>query len=210
MKLIAPSRISRRLGERFFFKAERDATAKSASVRRPYPPGMHSKRRRRTSSEFGIELAEKQKLRYSYGLSDGAMKSVVARAIRRAGKQKTRTAALIELLELRLDNAVWRMGLASSRRIARQLVSHGHILVNGRRVTASSMLLKPGDTVSIRAASRSNPVFDGLEIKMKKYQPPEWVRLDPEAASGTVARLPREEDALTSYNLPKVIEYYSR
>src|SRR3989344_5745769 len=102
MKLIMPSRVSRRLGERFFFKAERDASPKSASVRRPYVPGVHGKkRRRRNVSEFGIELAEKQKVRYLYGLNNSALKTYVGEATRMARREKTKTAALLELLERR-------------------------------------------------------------------------------------------------------------
>ncbi len=211
MKLIMPSRVSRRLQERFFFKAERDATSKSASVRRPYPPGMHGKRRgRRTSSEFALELAEKQKVRYAYGLSDRALKAAVRAATAMASGGKTKTQALLELLERRLDNAIYRLGLAPSRRIARQLASHGHVLVNGRRVRVASRALKPGDAVAIREASRTHPAFDGLEIRLKKHQPPAWLGLDPATTTGSVVRLPGEEDNPASYNLAKVIEYYSR
>lgn len=211
MKLIMPSRVSRRLGERFFFKAERDAGPKSATIRRPYVPGMHGKkRRRRNASEFGIELAEKQKVRYFYGLSNSALKIYASEATRMAGKGKTKTAALLELLERRLDSVVYRLGFTPSRRIARQVVGHGHIFVNGRRATIASRRARLGDRISIREASRSKAPFEGLTIRLKKYQPPEWLRVDPEAAEGSVVRLPLESDNLISYNLSKVIEFYSR
>lgn len=210
MKLIMPSRVSRRLGERFFFKAERDATAKSAMIRRPYPPGAHGKRRRRGASEFGVELAEKQKVRHLYGLSDGALKRSVRGATRMAGRGKTKTAAFLELLERRLDNVVYRLGLVPSRRIARQAVGHGHILVNGRRVRVASRLLRSGDRIAIREGSRSQPIFEGLHIRLRKHQPPPWLRVDPEALEGSVVRPPLESDGIISYNLSKVIEFYSR
>ncbi len=210
MKLIMPSRVSRRLGERFFFKVERDATAKSAMIRRPYPPGMHVKRRRRGASEFGVELAEKQKVRHLYGLSDTALKRAVHDASRMAGRGRTKTAAFLELLERRLDNVVYRLGLVPSRRIARQTVGHGHILVNGRRVRTASRLVRSGDRISVREGSRGQPLFDGLAIRLKKHQPPPWLRVAPEALEGTVERLPLESDTVVSYNLSKVIEYYSR
>lgn len=181
-------------------------------VRRPYPPGMHGKRRRRGSSEFGVELVEKQKVRYFYGVSDGALKAVVREATRmaKAARGKTKTSALLELLERRLDNVVFRLGLTPSRRIARQLIAHGHFLVNGHRVNVPSRLLGVGDKISIREASRQKPIFEGLAVRWKKYEPPAFLRIDPERAEGSVLRLPLEADNLLTYNLSKVIEFYSR
>ena len=210
MKLIMPSRISRRLGERFFFKAERDAMQKSAMIRRPYPPGMHGKKRRRTGSEFALELAEKQKVRHCYGITNTALGNYVREATRMARRNKTKTSALLGLLEYRLDNTVHRLGLAASRRIARQMVGHGHIFVNGRRATIPSRALRPGDRIHVREASRGMQIFEGLAIRLKKYQPPEWLRVDAEKAEGEIARMPLESDNLISYNLSKVIEFYSR
>ena len=209
MKLYTPSRISRRLGERFFFKAERDSSPKSASVRRPYPPGVHGKRRgRRGFSDFGVRLQEKLKVRYLYGLSDTVLKKYVRRAERAA--KKTKGQALLEMLETRLDNAVYRLGLAPSRRVARQLVSHGHILLNQKSVRTASHLVRPGDRISIRESSRHSPVFEEVQLRLKKYQPPEWLALMAEEAMGEVKRFPLEADRLISQNLDRVIEFYSR
>lgn len=209
MKLYAPSRISRRLGENLFFKAERDASPKSAYLRRPSPPGMHTRsRRRRSTSEFAAELIEKQKLRHRYGLSDTALKGYARQASRAVGKTKTQ--ALAEILERRLDNVVYRLGLAPSRRIARQLVSHGHIQLNERRVRTASHRVRPGDRISVREPSRSTALFEGLAIRLKKYQPPEWLAVMPEEFRGEVRRLPADEDNAVTQNLSKVIEYYSR
>ncbi len=206
MKLITPSRISRRLGGRFFFKAERDATPKSAEVRRPYPPGAQGKKSRRGSSEFGAELAEKQKIRYLYGLSDSALK----RYVRMSQRTKAKTQVLSELLERRLDNVVFRLGLALSRRIARQVVSHGHIAVNGRTVRIASSLVASGDRISVREASRGLALFSGLPLRLKKHQAPDWLLITSTDGSGEVKRMPREEDNPTPHNVSKVIEYYSR
>ncbi|MEK7465123.1 MAG: 30S ribosomal protein S4 [Patescibacteria group bacterium] len=203
-----PSRISRRLGEKFFFKAERDSSPKSAMVRRPYPPGMHGKRRRRSASEFGAELAEKQKIRYLYGLSDAALARVIREASRVRGRTKTQ--ALVELLERRLDNVVFRLGLAPSRRIARHLVSYGHITVHGRRVRSPGLLVRPGDQIGIRPESRGGGLFEGLASRLKKHEPPAWLLLRHAEEAGEVKRLPQEADELLTYNLSKVIEYYSR
>ena len=210
MKLYAPSRVSRRLGEKFFFKAIRDFTPKSAMIRRPYPPGLHGKRgaRRSGSSEFGAELKEKQKVRYTYGVSDAMLKKYVRAAAKAKGKTKTQ--ALFEKLEQRIDNVVFRLGLAASRRIARQLVNHRHISLNGKPIKTPSLLVKSGSKVSIREASRKFQVFEGLAIRLKKYQPPAWLNLNPEEWSGDVKRMPQENDDPTSHNLSKVIEFYSR
>ncbi len=208
MKLYTPSRISRRLGEKFFFKAERDMTAKSAMVRRPYPPGVHGKRGSRASSEFGTELKEKQKVRYLYGISDKVLKKYVGKAAQ--ARSGTKTEALYKSLERRLDNAVFRLGLAPSRRISRQMVSHGHLEVNGRPVRTPSIGLRPGDQVAVRQASRGKMIFEGLALKLKKHQPPSWLSLDVEAMSGAVQSLPSLEEDNSFQNLSKVIEYYSR
>lgn len=208
MKLYSTSRVSRRLGEKLFLKAERDTTPKSSMVRRPYPPGMHGKSKRRGLSDFGNELKEKQKIRYLYGLSDDALERYVKAAGRRS--QKTKTQLLLELLERRLDNVVYRIGLAPSRRIARQIVSHGHILVNQKRATTASRLLRPGDRITVREASRKLQLFEGLPVRLKKFQTPEWLSLSPEDFTGEVKRLPSEDDGLITQNLSTVVEYYSR
>ena len=208
MKLYSTSRISRRLGERFPFKAERDAGPKSAMVRRPYPPGMHGKRRSRGLSEFGTELVEKQKVRYLYGLSDGGLKKLVDKASRIQGK--TKTASLFEFLERRLDNVVWRLGLAPSRRVAQHLVSYGYIMVNGKAAKVPSRLVRPGDTIEIRESKRASPRTAGLEVHLKKHQPPAWLAINPETWTGEVKRVPNEQDELVPHNLSKVVEYFSR
>ncbi len=208
MKLYTPSRVSRRLGEKFFFKAERDATPKSAMIRRPYPPGMHGKRTRRSSSEFAVELAEKQKIRYMYGLSDKTLRKYTREAARAKGKTKTQ--AVFEFLERRLDNVVYRLGFAPTRRIARQIVSHGHILLNGKAARTPSILVKTGDTVAIKESSRKAQTFENLGLRLKKYQPPGWLSFKSEELDGEIKRMPTEGDAFITQNLSKVIEYYSR
>jgi small subunit ribosomal protein S4 len=208
MKLYIPSRIARALGERFFFKPNRDNSPKSAQIRRPYPPGMHGKRSRRGGSEYGVSLAEKQKVRYLYGVSDSAMK----RYVREAGRdrKKIKTEALMQLLERRLDNVAFRLGLAPSRRIARQLVSHGHITVNGKRVRTASFAVRPGEIVAIHESVKSGSQFAATALSLKKYDPPAWLAVDPELAQGSMKRLPATEDNTMFYNLDKIIEFYSR
>lgn len=209
MKLYTPSRVSRRLGEKFFFKAERDSTPKSAMIRRPFPPGVHGKRPVRGSSEFGAELKEKQKIRYLYGVSDSVLKKYVRET--KGVRGKTRTQALIEKLERRIDSVVYRLGFALSRRIARQLVNHGHIQINGKTVKTASLIVRPGDKICIRESSRKFNLFDGLALRLKKYQAPGWLLSNPEEEwAGEVKRLPTEEETFLSQNISKVIEFYSR
>lgn len=209
MKLYSPSRISRRLGEKFFFKAERDATPKSAMVRRPYPPGMHGNRRsRRGPSGFGTALRERQKVRYLYGVSNTVLKRYAEAAARVT--KKTKPEALGELLERRIDNVVYRMGFVLSRRIARAVTSHGHILRNGKRVRVPSILVRSGDTISVHESSRTFQPFENFSTRTKKYQPPEWVRVDAELWSGSVAHMPGEIDPVLANSLAKVVEFYSR
>lgn len=208
MKLYTPSRITRRLGERFFFKAERDLTPKSVSVRRPYPPGMRSRRSRRSLSEFGLALTERQKVRYTYGVSSTALRRYAERARRARGRAAT--AVLVELLERRLDNAIFRLGLAPSRRIARQLVSHGHITMNGRRVRTPSREVRQGDELAVQPRSRSHPVFGNIAVRLKNYEPPAWLRIVPEELRGEVLRAPEADDAALTLHTNRVIEYFSR
>lgn len=177
-------------------------------IKRPYPPGAHGKSRRRAISEFGTELQEKQKVMYLYGLNDKQLKKYVQSSSRTKGKTKTKT--LLERLEMRLDSVVYRLGLAPSRRIARHMVSYGHILLNGRLAKTPSQILSVGDLVSVRESSRSSPPFERTKALPNQHQPPEWLSVNPEGAAGTILRLPNESDNLISQNLSKVIEYYSR
>lgn len=211
MKLYSTSKVQRRLGERLFLKAERDATPKSATARRPYPPGMHGSKRGRRGrglSEFGSTLREKQKIRFLYGLSDTQLKRYAKAAA--SSRKGSKTQALVERLERRMDSVVFKMGFSPSRRVARQLVSHGHILLNGRRVRSPSHFLRPGDRLTTREASRSHPWFAGLTVRLKNHQPPEWLEISAEEWSGRVKQLPTAGDEHALLDMSKVIEFYSR
>jgi len=195
----------RRIGIPLFLKPFRSATGKSAIVRRPNKPGQHGARRRRGSSEFGKQLTEKQKVRYTYGVREAQMRIY----FKKANKSQTTTGgALISLLEGRLDNAVYRLGLASSRSIGRQLVGHGHIQVNGRRVSAPSAQMHVGDVISIRPNSAKIGVFRDLAEQIKTVETPAWLLLNPETMQGTVKALPENID--TGFDIPLVVDYYSK
>src|SRR3989344_2607329 len=168
-------KIERRIGEKLFLKGERSFSPKTAISRRPYPPGLHGKKRRRGRSEYGTQLREKQKVRYLYGINNGKLKRYFEEA--RANKNKPTVDTLAELLERRLDNTVFRLGFTVSRSIARHLVSYGHILVNGKCVRQPSLKIKIGDTISPKVSELSLTLYQDLNTRLKKYTPPEWLEL---------------------------------
>jgi len=198
---------SRSLGTNLFLKAERSSTQKSAMVRRPYRPGRHGKRRR-PLSEFGLQLAEKQKVKLTYGLRERQFEKYVAEAL--ADKQLTTAEALARLLETRLDSLVFRAGFAPSRSIARIIVSHGHIFVNGRRVDIPSLALRPGDSFAIRPGSRNKKLFENLSNYLKKFEPPAWLAVDKENLTAKMLNWPTIDKLNLPFNLPLVVEFYSR
>lgn len=211
MPLAKPKeKIERRLGERLFLKGERSFSPKAGVARRPYPPGQHGKRKtgRGGFSEFGQQLKEKQKVRRIYGLSDRMLKKYFV--LSRKSRAKPTDENLAELLERRLDNVVFRLGLALSRSIGRHMVSYGHITVNGKRVKQPSFTVKPGDIVSITGTSGSPGIFQDLEERMKKYSLPAWLEMDPEKHAGKIKYVPTLQDISNQQNMSLVVEYYSR
>ncbi len=203
-------RICRRAKEKLFLKGEKCYTPKCPLTVKPYPPGMQKsgKRPRRGGSEYGFQLAEKQKLKFLYLLRERQFKNYIQEALK--GKGGDIISRLAEFLELRLDNVVCRLGLAKSRSLARQLVNHGHILVNGKKVNIPSFRLKKGDKISIRLQSADKKVFQDIDIYLKKYAPPAWLELDKEKKEGKVKGKPGAEDIEVKTNLNAIIEFYSR
>lgn len=194
----------RALGTKLFLKAERCNSPKCAMVRRSYRPGVHGKRRR-SVSDFGRQLQEKQKIQLTFGLRNRQMRNLFKIL---ALKKGLSAQELMTILEKRLDNAVYRLGLAPSRIVARQFISHGHILVNGRKVTIPSYQVKPNDKIEIRPASRSKKIFEDLPLRLKKYEPPAWLKLDREAAIGEVVSQPEVSE--TGFDPNLVVQYYSK
>jgi small subunit ribosomal protein S4 len=181
---------------------------KCALLRKPYAPGQHGKARSRRPSEFGSQLAEKQKLRLLYDVREKQFKKYFDLAIQKKGVTAN---ILLELLERRLDNAIFRLGLASSRQASRQLISHGHILVNGKKVTAPSYCLKIKDQITIKDSSKAKKIFNDLRVILKKFQPPQWLELDKEQLNAKVIGLPTPEAVgEIALEMSKVLEYYSR
>ena len=194
----------RALGTKLFLKAHRCNSAKCATTRRPQRPGMHGKLYKQLS-EFGQQMKEKQKIRFTYGLREVQMEKVVREATKNPGVTGP---LIISLLERRLDNVVYRIGLAPSRSVARQLVGHGHIMVNGKKVTIPSYRVRTGETITIRSQSKDHPGFKDLPENLKKYVPPVWLSVDPDKLEGKVLSEPKDFDNPFDVNL--VVDYYSK
>jgi small subunit ribosomal protein S4 len=199
-------RICRREGMKLFLKGSRCYTKKCAFERRPSPPGQHGVRRRKMS-EYGVQLREKQKMRRVYSVMERQFRGYFDAAEARPGVTGDN---LLRLLETRLDNVVFRMGFASSRAQARQLVNHGHFAVNGRAAAVASRQLRPGDRVEVRERSRRAEPFKGAAEALRGAQVPEWLGVDPDKLAGTVTALPRRDQMPLELNEHLVVEYYSR
>jgi small subunit ribosomal protein S4 len=201
MKIGPKYKIARRLGAPIFEKTQSPKYALSLS--RKEKSGHVPMRPR---SEFGLSLQEKQKARFSYGLSEKQFRSYVDKALRSPNPAEM----LFSLLEKRLDNVLFRAGFAKSRAQARQAASHGHALVNGRRVTIPSILLSEGDAVGLRLSAASSPLFADLAERMKSEAAPAWLLVNPEERTAKVIGEPRYERGEHIFNLGVVIEFYNR
>jgi small subunit ribosomal protein S4 len=199
-------RLCRREGAKLFLKGTRCYTKKCAFERRPTPPGQHGVRRRKMG-EFGVQLREKQKMRRVYGVLERQFRNYFREAETHAGVTGE---ALLQSLETRLDNVVFRLGFASSRAQARQLVSHGHFAVNGKSTNIPAYSLKPGDRVEVRESRRGREAFKTVKETLRSHQAPEWLSLDAAKLAGSVASLPRRDQMPLDLSEQLVVEYYSR
>lgn len=204
-------RIERRLGERLGLKGERSNSPKSALVRRPYAPGQHGPTQRpKKMSEFGSQLKSKQKVRNMYRLLEKPFKGYVKRALAATGESPF--TSVVRGLEGRLDNVVFRMGVAQSRDQARQIVGHGHMAVNGKRVKTPSYSVRVGDVITVRDRSKALPFFTAqLPRWFAATTAPSWLEVDKAAISAVVKAQPAvEESGIQQSDLQAIIEYYSR
>ncbi|MBM2809363.1 MAG: rpsD [Chloroflexi bacterium] len=199
-------RICRRQGLKLFLKGERCFGPKCAVERRRYPPGEHGQGRRKVS-EYGLQLAEKQKVRSIYGVLERQFRKHFEEAERRPGMTG---ANLLSILERRFDNVVYRLGFASSRSQARQLVRHGHFSLSGKRTNIPSALVSEGDVITVRPRSSGNEYFGALKGEMSQKSVPRWLVLDAAELTGRVTQIPVREDIDTAVNEQLVVEYYSR
>ena len=193
-------KICRRLGPGVYDKCQ---TAKFSSVAAKVLPGG---KRPKAPTEYGAQLIEKQKIRFSYGISERQLSNYVKKAsnVKGAGTAEK----LYESLESRLDNAVYRMGLGASRRATRQMVSHGHFIVNSHRVTVPSYELKTGDVIKIREGSKSSKLFENLTGRLKDYSSPKWITFDVSSLEGRILEKPKNTESFLDLNA--VLEFYSR
>jgi small subunit ribosomal protein S4 len=199
-------RLCRREGTKLFLKGERCYTDKCAIERREYPPGQHGQGRSK-STEYSLQLREKQKLKRIYGMLERQFRRVFSLAERRRGVTGEN---LLLLLEGRLDNMVYRMGFAPSRSEARQLVRHGHFLVNQRRVTIPSYLVQPGDEVQVKESSRKvTRIQESLELAQRRGVP-EWLEVNKDAFTGRVRALPTRAELTLPINEQLIVELYSK
>jgi small subunit ribosomal protein S4 len=199
-------KIERRFGVSLNLKGERRLAGKSALEKRPYGPGQHGQRRKKVS-EYGLQLNEKQKAKFMYGVSEKQMRALFAEAKRRTGNTGTN---LITLIEQRLDNVVYRMGFASTRRFARQLVNHGHVLVDGKKVDIASFRVKPGQKIEIATKSKTNvQVLRAIELTNQTGLAP-WVDIDAEKVFGIFTRLPEREEVVIPVEERLIVELYSK
>ncbi|TEU10239.1 MAG: 30S ribosomal protein S4 [Anaerolineales bacterium] len=202
-------KLCRREGMKLFLKGERCSSPKCALERRSYAPGMHGRQAqyRRRVSDYGRQLRAKQRVRRIYGVLERQFRRYFEMARRTRGRTG---AELLCILERRLDNVVYRLGLGDSRAQARQLVSHGHFEVNGRKLNIPSALVKAGDEVQVRGSSRDNGHFLGLAEILEHRSVPEWLSLNASEMSGTVVSLPKREQIDVPADEQLIVAYYSR
>jgi small subunit ribosomal protein S4 len=199
-------KIERRLDADLGLKGERRLAGKSALEKRPFAPGQHGQRRAKIS-EYGLQLREKQKAKYMYGVSEKQFSNLFKEANRREGNTG---ANLIGLLETRLDNVVYRMGFATTRNFARQFVTHGHILVDGKKVDIPSYRVKEGQKIEIREKSKKNPqVLRAIELTAQTGMV-EWVEVDKDKLFGVFSRYPQREEIVIPVEERLIVELYSK
>ena len=199
-------KMCRREGKKLFLKVDRCYTGKCAIERRSYAPGQHGQNRSK-NSEYGLQLRAKQQARRYYGIQEGQFHKYFLMAERKAGVTGTN---LLRICESRLDNVVYTLGWASSRAEARQLVTHGHYLVNGKKVDIPSYLLKAGDTVSIKAKSRDSVKIKAVLEANASRPVPEWLDLNAETLEAKVVALPEREQITTPVEEHLIVEFYSK
>ena len=200
-------RLCRRERQKLFLKGTKCFTEKCPVERRGYPPGQHGQARRQKISEYGVQLREKQKIRRMYGLMEEQFRNYFEKALRQSGRTGE---TLVKMLERRLDNVVYRLGFAPSRKSARQLIVHRHLKVNDALVTIPSYLLNAGDLIQIREESKRLSIIHASMKRMKDSAMPTWLSLDKAAMLGTFLSVPERADVPLNANEQLVVELYSK
>ncbi len=203
-------KICRRVGKKLFLKGARCYSPKCAVLKRPFPPGPESKRGS-VMTDYGREFLEKQKMKFWYGLRETQFKKYAKETLANLRKIKSSAEdAFISRLELRLDNFVFRMGLATSIKQARKLVSHGHISVNGKKVNIPSYEVRKGDKVSVREKSKEKTYFKKAAEELKKYKAPGWIKLDLNNLEGEISGMPSAQEVGLPIQISSIFEFYSK
>jgi len=197
----------RRSGEKLFLKGERCLTPKCAIIKRNFAPGFHGPKGHKRLSDYGLQLAEKQKAKKFYGLFEKQFRLTFEKA---AKKQGDAGKNFLRLLEMRLDNVVYRLGWAPSRALARQLVTHGHFQINGRKNNVPSATVKAGQTISVKKTSANNRYFKSVAEKMKKTVRPSWLNFEAADLMAKALHEPQDADLPQNLNVQMIIEYYSK
>jgi len=197
----------RRAGEKLFLKGERCQTAKCGMVKRNYAPGFHGPKKSRRLSDYGQQLAEKQKAKRLYGMSEKQFRLTFDKASKKTGDAGKN---FLRALEMRLDNTVFRLGYASSRAQARQLVNHNHFTVNAKKAGIPSFTVKDGDLIRVRKSSQNSPYFRNINESVKKAERPSWLNLDTSSMISKVLHEPKDTDLPQNINVQMIIEYYSK
>ena len=202
-------KVCRRAGEKLFLKGEKCFTPKCIFEKRPTPPGKPQSERKHRSmvTEYGIQLKEKQKIRNVYGVSEKQFRGYVKEATNEVGSPVDH---LFENLERRLDNVVFRLGFATSRTQARQMVSHGHFVIGKRKITIPSYRVTAGEVITVREGSRVSPLFSTATEKLNKHTAPAWLSTDPIKLTAEVKGMPKYDKNELAFNVQSVIEFYSR
>lgn len=192
-------KLCKRLDDKFLIKGDRCSSHKCSALKKSFS-------RKKPSSEYGTQLNEKQKMKILYSLRERQFKNYVLKSINK--KDANASEFLTLLLETRLDNVIFRAGFAKSRDSARQIVNHGHIIVNGKRINISSYQVKIGDKVSIKESSKTKKIFENLDLILKKYNSPGWMRLDKAGKNIEIISMPGEEENDFKINTASIIEFY--
>jgi len=197
----------RREGEKLFLKGDRCGTAKCAFTRRSYPPGVHGPKGKVRLTGYGTQLREKQKARRIYSILEKQFKNYFIKASKKKGDTSD---FLLQLLEMQLDNVVYRLGFARSRQQARQVVGHGLIFVNNKKVNIPSFQVKAGQTISVKPSMLEKPLFQNLPQILKKHETPNWLAMDIGKLEGKVLGTPKKEEVKTQFDPKLIVEFYSR
>jgi small subunit ribosomal protein S4 len=203
----ASCRLCRRERQKLFLKGTKCFTEKCPVEKRGYPPGQHGQSRRSKVSEYGVQLREKQKVRRMYGLMEKQFRNYFEKALAQTGRTGE---ALVKMLETRFDNIVYRLGFAPSRKAARQLISHGHMMVNNRIVNIPSYQLRAGDVIQVREKSKKLDIIHASMKRVKDNMLPSWLSLDKASLTGTFLNVPERADIPLNANENLIVELYSK